>query len=121
MPPIAEIIQPASCISIFNSRNATAFVLAERHNARINAAGSIAEKHSILRMTSELNPLALNELLGSPLDVSIQLAHCISLFHHNQLDSLLMRSGLTPELTGRAHNLETIQVDDEKQANSRSG
>jgi hypothetical protein len=36
---------------------------AERHNARINAAGRICEKHPILRMTSNLIPLALNELL----------------------------------------------------------
>jgi hypothetical protein len=48
MPPIAEIIQPASYISIFNSRNATAFVLAERHNARINRAGSIESGTQVL-------------------------------------------------------------------------
>lgn len=31
------------------------------------------------------------------------------------------RSKITLELTGRAHNPETTQVDDERQANSRSG
>jgi hypothetical protein len=39
-----------------------------RPNARINAAGSIAEQPPILRMTSELNPLALNELLDAAHD-----------------------------------------------------
>jgi hypothetical protein len=47
---------------------------AERHNARINAAGRIERSIRALRMTSKLVPLALNELLCRPLDSSIQLS-----------------------------------------------
>jgi len=32
-----------------------------------------------------------------------------------------LNRNLTPELTGRAHNIELIQVDDERQAIPRSG
>jgi hypothetical protein len=39
-----------------------------------------------------------------------------------QVSVLLEREAwLTLELTGRARNAETIQVDDKRQANSRSG
>jgi hypothetical protein len=44
----------------------------------------------------------------------------ITLFYARPNDVLLMKR-LTPELTERAFNAETIQVLDESQANSRSG
>jgi hypothetical protein len=45
--------------------------LKRRHNARINAAGKIAEQHPSLPMTSELYPLALNELLDGPFQIRL--------------------------------------------------
>ena len=41
-------------------------------NARINPAGGIISSIQVLRMKGKLHRLGLNELLGSPLDVSIQ-------------------------------------------------
>jgi len=61
-----------------------------------------------------------NELLGSLLMVSrnLPIGFLSSDMH---LDCFVMRSGPTLELTGRAHNIEIIQLHDEKQADSRSG
>jgi hypothetical protein len=52
-------------------------------------------------MKVELIPLALNELLGRTLDVSIQPAKLFYLLRHHQLDCFGMRSGPTIELTRR--------------------
>ena len=74
---------------------------AQRHIARINPAGRIVLGIQASRMKSKLHRLGLNELLGSPHDVSIQLVNFFYLLRHNQLDCFRMRSGPTPELTGR--------------------
>jgi len=47
-------------------------------------------------MKAALIPLALNELLGRTLDVSIQAANFFYVLRHDQLDCLWMRSGPTP-------------------------
>jgi hypothetical protein len=60
--------------------------------------------------------------LGSALNVSLQLAiHFSASLLCLQLDWFVKAKRPTPELTGRAFNTETGQVDDERQANSRSG
>ena len=69
-------------------------------------------------MRGKLIPVGFNELLGSPLDVSIQLAHVFCLLRHDQFDSLCMRSGPTLELTGREASANSILVLDERLADS---
>jgi hypothetical protein len=61
-------------------------------------------------MKDKLIPVGLNELLGRPLDVSMQPANLFYLLRHDQLDSLYMRSGPTPELTGREFNTDTDKL-----------
>jgi hypothetical protein len=49
-------------------QNHSCFVLAGRHNARINAAARNEPSIQVMRIKSMLFPLALNELLGGVID-----------------------------------------------------
>jgi hypothetical protein len=73
-------------------------------------------------MTSELFPLALNELLGRPLILSFNFRICFSsMFAATNFTSLVLRSVSNARIN-RAHiQLHYGQVHDERQANLRSG
>jgi hypothetical protein len=69
-------------------------------------------------MKAKLHPVGLNELLGRPVDVGTRPANFFNLLRHDQLDFLLVRSGPTPELTGREASREASNLADDIQADS---
>jgi hypothetical protein len=64
-------------------------------------------------MTSELNPLALNELLDRPLIVSLNSALVFLRFVTQDLILLFREACLTPELTGRETMNQAFNLADE--------
>jgi hypothetical protein len=76
---------------------------AERPNARIDRARKNLTKPSSCRMKAALFALRSNELLCRLLNCITQLPQQTSFSDSFNTHSVLMRSGITPELTGAPH------------------
>jgi hypothetical protein len=72
-------------------------------------------------MKGMLIPLRSNELLCSPAADTSRFHFAVDLRLASMQLPLFERSGITPELSGRAHNTDLFQVLDTRPANSRSG